>query len=152
MITIGIRASPSAVTFVIYDIGADSIVNVEALQIPIAFAVPDALKYVRNNLIDILREYEVTYAGIRTTEPNSQRMSIERIQLEGVIQEAFASSTVKGYYVGQISSIAARLGIPRADFKLYVAGSKSWPVDGWDELSENAREAMLCAIGAAKCQ
>jgi len=152
MITIGIRAAPSVVTFVIYDTDADLIVNVETLQIPIAFAAPDALKYVRNNLIDILREYEVTYAGIRTTEPNSQRMSIERIQLEGVIQEAFASSTVKNFYVGQISSIAARLRIPRADFKLYVTGSKSWAVDGWDNLSDNAREAMLCAIGAAKCQ
>jgi hypothetical protein len=152
VITIGIRAAPSTVTFVVYDLDSDAIVNVEALHIPIALKTPDALKYVRSNLLDILREYDVTYAGIRTTEPNSQTINIARVQLEGVIQEAFASSTVKGYYVGQISSISARLGIPRADFKLYVNGTKDWNVDGWHELSKVAREAMLCAVGASKCQ
>jgi hypothetical protein len=149
LITIGIRAAPSVVTFVVYDAEEDAVVNVEKLRIPIAFDVPDALKYVRNNLLDLLREYEVTYAGIRTTEPNAQSKNIQRIEIEGVIQEAFASSTLKGYYVGQISSISARLKIPRADFKQYVDCTKEWPVDGWSALTNDAREALLCAIGAA---
>lgn len=148
MITIGIRASPKVVTFVVFDSEAKTIVNVESLRVPIAFDTPDALKYVRSNLLDILREYDVSYAGIRTTEPNAQSMNIERIQLEGVIQEAFASSSLQGYYVGQISSISARLGIPRTDFKLFVDGTKAWDVEGWDTLQPEAREAMLCAVGA----
>lgn len=148
MNSIGIRASPSKITFVVFDKNSNSIVNVEVLRIPVAFETPDALKYVRSNLLDILREYEVSYAGVRVTEPNAQSMNIARIQLEGVIQEAFASSLLKGYYVGQISSISARLGIPRTDFKLYVEGTKSWSVEGWDSLDVEAREAMLCAIGA----
>jgi hypothetical protein len=148
MKSIGIRVSPSKITFVVFDKDSQSIVNVEALRIPIAFETPDALKYVRSNLLDILREYEVSYAGVRVTEPNAQSMNISRIQLEGVIQEAFASSQLKGYYVGQISSISARLGIPRTDFKLYVQGTKSWNVEGWGSLDVEAREAMLCAIGA----
>jgi hypothetical protein len=149
MITLGIRVSPKSVTFVIYDLLLEQIVNVESLQIPVAFSPPDALKYVRNNMLDILREYKVTSAGIRTTESNAKSMSIERIQLEGVIQEAFASSGLVSYYVGQISTISARLGIPRTDFKLYVDGSKAWNVEGWKELNIVEREAMLCAIGAA---
>ncbi len=148
LITIGIRVKPKAVTFVVYDSDRDEIVNVEDLLVPAAFDVPDSLKYVRINLLDILREYDVEVAGVRVTEPNAQRISIERVQLEGVVQEAFASSSLRGYYVGQISSITARLQIPRTDFKLLVDGAKDWSVEGWSKLSKEAREAFLCALGA----
>lgn len=110
MITIGIRAGPGAVTFAVIDTKDNSVINVEKIKIPAAFERPDALKYVRSNLLDILREYHVEQAGIRVTESVADA-STERIQLEGVIQEAFASSELKAYYVGQISSISARLGI-----------------------------------------
>lgn len=149
MRTIGIRAAPTAVTFAVYDSLRNEILNVEDIKIPVAFAAPDALKYVRNNLLDVLREYSIERAGIRTTEPNAKSMNIARIQIEGVVQEAFASSALKGYYVGQISSISARLGIERADFKRYVDGTKDWNVENWTPLAKEQREALLCAIGAA---
>lgn len=146
--TIGIRASPKAVTFVVYDSDEDRVLNIEDIRIPAAFEAPDALKYVRSNLLDILREYEVEQAGIRVTEPNAQSTSIERIQIEGVIQEAFASSALKAYYVGQISSISSRLNINRADFKRYIDGELEWDVENWKQLKGPQREALLCAIGA----
>ena len=148
MRAIGIRAAPSAVTFVVYDDAVKAVLNIEDIKVPVAFSTPDALKYLRNNLLDILREYAIERAGIRVTEPNAQQPSIERIQIEGVIQEAFASSNLKGYYVGQISSISARLSIERSDFKSYIDGTLNWPVDGWTELKKEQREALLCAIGA----
>lgn len=134
MRTIGIRAAPKAVTFVVFDADADAVLNVEDIRIPIAFHTPEALKYVRNNLLDILREYGIERAGIRVTEPSAQSPNIARIQIEGVVQEAFASSLLKSYYVGQISSISARLGIERADFKRYVDGQLDWPVENWASL------------------
>lgn len=149
MITIGLRASPKMVTFAIYNANEKIIVNVEDIKIPAAFATPDGLKYLRNNLLDILREYAVTTAGVRITESNAQTLNIERIQIEGVIQEAFASSGLKHYYVGQISSISKRIGIPRVDFKPFVDGEKNYPVENWQKMSKQAREAVLCAIGAA---
>lgn len=147
MITMGIRAEPSAVTFAVYDSNSGAIVNVEELKIPYAFEVPDSLKYVRNNILDVLREYKVDRAGVRITEPNADASHI-RVQIEGVIQEAFASSDLDAYYVGQISSISAKLGIDRADFKPLVAGEKEYKVENWKSLGKNAREAVLCAIGA----
>lgn len=150
MRTIGIRVAPKAVTFVVYDSEEDSVLNVEDIRIPIAFATPDALKYVRNNLLDILREYEIERAGIRVTEPSAQTTSIDRIQLEGVIQEAFASSNLLDYYVGQISSISKKLGIQRTDFKRYIEGELSWDVENWEALNDKQREALLCAIGASR--
>lgn len=150
MRTIGIRAAPKAITFVVYDSSENCILNVEDIKIPAAFEAPDALKYIRNNLLDILREYQVEQAGIRVTEPSAQSPNIQRIQIEGVVQEAFASSALKNYYVGQISSISARLDIDRADFKKYIDGTLEWEVENWSNLNDKQREALLCAIGAAR--
>jgi Holliday junction resolvasome RuvABC endonuclease subunit len=147
MITIGIRAAPGAVTFAVIDTKDNSVINVEKIKIPAAFERPDALKYVRSNLLDILREYHVEQAGIRVTESVADA-STERIQLEGVIQEAFASSELKAYYVGQISSISARLGIDRERFKPMVAGEEDPGVENWAVMNKEAREAILCAMGA----
>jgi len=122
-------------------------VNIEEIKIPAAFNKPDGLKYARSNLLDVLREYRVERAGIRITEPNTDP-KIERVQLEGVIQEAFASSNLAGYYVGQISSISAKIGFARTEFKSYVDGEVDYPVDGWAELSKEQREAVLTALGA----
>jgi hypothetical protein len=148
MITIGIRVAPTVVTFAIYDSDAASVVNVEEIKIPAAFSTPDGLKYVRSNLLDVLREYKVAKAGVRASEPSAQTISIERIQIEGVIQEAFASSELTSYYVGHISSISSRLGIPRNDFKPFVLGEKEYAVEKWAEMTQIQREAILCAIGA----
>lgn len=150
MITVGIRAAPKEVTFAVYDSEARRVLNVEGIKIPAAFSTPEALKYVRSNLLDVLREYGVERAGIRTTEAAAQNPSIERVQIEGVIQEAFASSDLKGYYVGQIASISARLGMDRARFKPLVGGEQEWDVEGWSGISKEGREALLCAMGAVR--
>lgn len=148
MKTIGIRAAPKAITFAIFDTEQNSVLNVEEIKIPAAFPMPEALKYLRSNLLDVLREYAVQSAGVRVTEPNAQSMSIERIQIEGVIQEAFASSDLQYYYVGQISSISKRLGFERTRFKPLVAGEENPGIENWKQMSKEAREAILCAMGA----
>jgi hypothetical protein len=148
MRTIGIRATPNEVIFAIFDSDANEIINVENIVIPAAMGTPGSLKYLRNNLLDILREYEVSSAGIRITESTARTVSIERVQIEGVIQEAFASSNLLKYYVGQIACISAKLSMDRSDFKKYVAGELNYDVAGWKKHSANEREAILCAIGA----
>lgn len=149
MNAIGIRVSPRAVTYVIYDGAAREIVSVDTIGVPKALTAPEALKYVRNTILDVIREYDVEKAGIRITESNAQRPSHERIQLEGVIQEAFASSTVSNYYCGQISAISARLGIPRTDFKKYISNEMDFKaVANWTTHGPDEKEAILTAIGA----
>lgn len=149
MITIGIRVQPGAITFVIYDSSSLRIVNNETLKIPKALSVPEQLKYVRSSVLDILREYNVSQAGIRTTESTAQTLHIGRLQIEGVIQEAFASSGLRKYYCGQVSSISSRVGIKRTDFKKFISAEINYePVENWSKLTEPAREAALAAIGA----
>jgi hypothetical protein len=148
VITIGLRASPSMVTFAVYDTTNHRVLNIEEIRIPAAFSVPESLKYVRSNILDVLREYKVENAGIRITEPNAQSTNISRLQIEGVIQEAFASSCVAKYYVGQIASICAKISIARNKFKIFVEGTEDYGVEKWASLTKEQREALLCAIGA----
>jgi len=149
MRTIGIRVSPKIVTFVIYDADTKEILNIENIKVPVAFTTPDALKYIRSNLLDILREYQISRAGIRVTESSAPTLNINRVQIEGVIQESFASSLLDHYFVGQISSISAKIGIERSDFKKYIDGQINFEqVENWNSLSKDQKEAVFCALGA----
>ena len=149
MKTLGIRAKPTEVTFIVYDSAQSEIINNEIIKIPNALSIPEGLKYLRNHILDILREYGIERAGIRITESNSDNKNIRRIQIEGVIQEAFASSNLKAYYCGQISSISPRVGIEREQFKTYVDGEKEFAqVENWSSLKKEAKEATLAALGA----
>jgi hypothetical protein len=148
MIMIGLRASPKEVTYALLDTGGDAVVDIDQIVVPTAMAWPAALKYIRSNLLDILREYDVVGAGIRLTENNAQSLSVDRVHLEGVIQEAFASSSVKGYFAGAIPAMAARLGIDSSDMKLMIKGRNDLDVEGWDEMTEKQREALLAAMSA----
>lgn len=149
MKTMGIRAKPGEVTFAVYDVEANVLINVEIIKIPKALSTPDALKYVRNNILDVIREYSIAHAGLRVTESNAQTKNVERIEIEGVIQEAFASSCLKSYYAGQIASISRRLGFPRDQFKRYVSNEVTFErVDNWADLKQEAREAVFAALGA----
>lgn len=149
MKTLGIRVKPDAVIWAVFDSTDNSIVNVENIKIPKALPTPESLKFIRNSILDILREYEIEQAGIRIIESNSKTISIPRIEIEGVIQEAFASSSLKKYYCGQISTIAAKLGIVRADFKHYIDNTKKQDlVDNWVDFNKEEREAILTALGA----
>ena len=148
MITIGIRVSPELVNFAIYDTDAAAVLTVEKIVVPLAFEPPDALKYVRSNLLDILREFKVEKAGLRTTEPIAQSKNIARIQFEGVILEAFASSELKAYYIGHVSSISAKIGIDRSQFKPMIENKQTPNIANWGAMNREAREAILCAQGA----
>lgn len=149
MRTVGIRAKPSAVTFAILDSDQNRILNVETIAIPIALDIPDALRYVRNTVLDVLREYGITHGCIRETEPSAKSPNIRRIQIEGVIQESFASSNLAAYFVGHIASISARIDIDRQDFKPLVNGEKEFDqIEGWNQFDHDEREALLAALGA----
>lgn len=149
MNTLGIRVKPNSVIIVIYDSEENVIVNVEDVKIPKALPTPEALKYVRSSILDILREFNISNAGLRIVESNSQTLNIRRIEIEGVIQEAFASSILSAYFCGQISTIAAKLNMPRADFKLYVDGEQDFEnIENWGNHNKDEKEAILTALGA----
>lgn len=149
MKTLGLRASPTEVTFCIYDTDTSTVLNVEEIKVPNALSTPEKLKYIRSTLLDVLREYDVQKAGIRLIEPQAQTSSIERIQIEGVIQETFASSMLLSYYQGAIVTIASKLKIPVRSMKPLIQGKEIFnDIDGWKTLTDKRRESILTAVGA----
>ena len=133
-----------------FDLEENEILNIEKLIVPISLDIPEQLKYIRLNLLDIIREYDVNTAGIRIIESNAQTLNIVRIQIEGVIQEAFASSSIGKYFIGQISSISAKLGFERVNFKKYIDNTLVYDIEGWEELKSVEKEAIFVALGAAQ--
>lgn len=149
MKTIGFRVNPNHVTYAVLDSDTNAVVVVDKINVPKALATPEALKFVRSTVLDVLREYKIERAGIRIAEHTKHAPSIERIQIEGVIQEALASSTVLAYFASQIALISAKAGIERTTFKKIVSGEESFDqIDNWDQNSEEEREALLTALGA----
>ena len=147
MRTIGFRVEPTKVTFAVHDAGR--IINLEELKIPNALEVPEKLKYARNSVLDILREYSVEKAIIRIPESTAQQVNVERTQFEAVIQEAFASSQLVKYYTARLVSLAKLNDIEYSDVKKYVSGELVIePSEKWLSYTNIQREAVLCATGA----
>lgn len=61
MNALGIRVEPKKVTFVVIDNSDNEadIKNVETIKIPVSLDFPAKLKYVRNTVLDIIREYSI---------------------------------------------------------------------------------------------
>ena len=151
---LGIRVEPQRTTFVVIKFNDDkfNIINCELIKVPAALDFPEKLKYIRNCVLDILREYKVSIAAIRIAESNSRNLNVTRLHIEGVIQEAFSSSDIDKYFTGRKRTISSRLGVKSTEFNKIISGETEYPnIINWDSLTnKNAREAALVVIGAMK--
>ncbi|HFI1960083.1 TPA: hypothetical protein ACW96C_004414 [Yersinia enterocolitica] len=143
---LGVRAAPKVASFVVYCNEDGTLKCVDVIKIPLTLSTPEKLKYVRNNILDILREYNVSIACIRISESNSQNLNIERLYIEGVIQEAFSSSNVKSYYTLRKQGIYSRIGISASEFEDAIKGKLK--VRGVDTslYDTSTNEAILAAL------
>lgn len=152
MRALGIRVEPKKVTFVVIDYieNEADILNIEAIKIPVSLDFPAKLKYVRNTVLDIIREYGIEVAGIRIAESNSDNVNINRLHIEGVIQEAFSSSSVQSYFTGQLMSISRKLNISKEEYKTLVKPGSHFPrINRWSLCTNNEiKEAALVGYGA----
>ncbi|EGR3959948.1 hypothetical protein DDN39_18590, partial [Vibrio cholerae] len=138
------------VYFCIYDSTDNSIINLEQIAIPNVFETPEKLKYLRITILDIIREYKVQKAGIRLSESHpSAKPNVTRIQFEGIIQEAFASSSLQSYFRGTIVTIASLLERRSLEIKPLIDGTQTIEhLDDWAAYSTEERESILAAMGA----
>ncbi len=157
---IGIRVySNSTVYYTIIEENTDGNLvykSIDRLYVPSALERPERLNFIRNTLLDIISEYKVTKAAIRIAEFGGtiDKNAIERLYLEGVIQEAFASSTVENFDAAQIARLCAVAGIERTDFKKLAKAEidfEHFPEDlNWGNYSLEERESVLAAYTALK--
>jgi hypothetical protein len=152
MRSLGIRVEPSKVSFVVLEKNNDSIkiINIESIKLPKALDRPSQLKYIRNTVLDIIREYEITIAGIRKAEPISQNQNSARIEIEGVIQEAFSSSSISSYFIGIATSISKKISIKNTEYKPLISKKSSFErIENWDICKNTeTKESALVGFGA----
>lgn len=151
MNTLGIRVKPKEVVFSIYDSDKRNFINIESLKVPCALSTPEQLKYIRNSILDILREYSISKAGIRVTEGNAHVKNIQRLYLEGVIQETFASSSIIEYKTFVLSSMASKLGTSSKELKKFISKEENGAnLDiNIEEFKKEEIESILVAVVVA---
>ena len=91
MVSIGVRVEPTKIHYAVFDSLGGSFVTVDNITVPLALSVPDRLKYLRSNLIDLLEEYNIDKAGIKVVENNVSNPNVDRLYIEGILIEALAS-------------------------------------------------------------
>ncbi len=152
MRSIGLRASPKIVWFSVVESDADGAIELlvsTALPVPPALEPPQRLRFIRRTIADTIAEYEAVRAGIRLAESVAKQVSVERMHVEGVLQEVLASSSVESYFLGSIARIAALLELDdRTDFKEFVAGRDFRGVPGWTDMKSEQRESVMVAVAA----
>jgi len=143
---LGVRAAPKEASFVVFCTEKQELVCVDIIKIPLILETPEKLKFIRNNILDILREYSVAKACIRITESNSQNLNIDRLYIEGVIQEALSSSNVSSYANSRQKTICSKLGITSKEFKSIIAGEMAFKNIDTSEYDANTNEAILASL------
>ena len=152
--SIGIRVTPKQIYFTIANKDTEgniSIYSPDKLIVPQSLDIPNCLTFIRTNLISIINEYNVKLGAIRIIEGNSQTKDTFRINMEGVIQELFANSSVESYFCGTINSLSKRLRFKQADIKDALDSKKSkniFKLDYWDKFKKEEKESILFSIAA----
>ncbi|WP_195603666.1 hypothetical protein ACSVC9_02890 [Clostridium sp. LBM24168] len=157
MASIGIRVTPNEIFYSIVDENDDEyeIISISNIKIPRALDAPCKLSYIRNTIATIIKQYKITNAGIKLIEGNA-RASVNssilfRINLEGVILELFANSTIQKYLLGLASSIASILKIkakPVKEMSEDLGIDDSYKTDNGKKLNEQNIESLVVAIAA----
>jgi hypothetical protein len=153
MKSIGLRVEPSEIYYVILELedGGNFRFSTQKLVLPKALNedIPKQLSFIRTTLFSIICEYDIQYAGLKTTEGLAQTPSVFRMNIEGVIQELFADSTIKTYFAGTFTSIAARVKNNSTTIKESCKGENNiLGIDTWGSLNQKHRECVFSALAA----
>jgi len=155
MIGIGFRAGPGEVYYSICERSDDISVSIsldrEVIVVPSALEGPDLLRFMRINLADVISAHEPGAGFVKQADyyPKATK-NTARIHLEGVIQEAVASSNILHFDSGQKHRLRALLGISENELKALKKGDQIYMgLPNWDVGSDDApRESVLSAVAA----
>lgn len=155
MYSIGIRVSPNSKSPKLYYAVLKNedyefeITSSSYLNIPLALEFPDQLAYIRTNILSIISQYSITNAGLRVTETTAKSPSTQRMNIEGVVQELFANSTIEKYSVMKIAQMTRLLG--DSDVKSYIDATKIFAeIEDWNSYKLEERECLIVACASAR--
>lgn len=149
MSILGIRVSPKIIYLTIL---TEEEYENQKLVVPINIDVPKRLSYIRSNILSIIKENNVEYIGLRICENVATNISLDRLNIEGVIQEVMSDCNIIYYETFIKSKIRKDMNIEFAELsKLLDIKSEEYPdsVDAseWTKINKvEAREAFLVAL------
>lgn len=154
MVSIGIRAKAKEIYYCIVD-ETDSNIELKALErfiVPQALDMPDRLSYIRTSFESIILEFGTVNAGIRIAEgiQTVNNSTIERMYIEGVIQELLSNCSVQSYFAGRKNSIASLIGTDSKTLTSCLDGKHDLlGIEGWsDRYKKEEREAIIAAVAS----
>ncbi len=159
MIGLGLRVmSNKKIFYTIINEKADAFefLTVSHIIVPIALNQPERLNYLRNTLIDIIKQYKIDHAVIREAETifKTTKVLIQRLHIEGVILETIASGNIKKYEAGKIATLTRLLDFQNGEFKNFadnISQFEEIPDSmNWSKLSLEERESILACHASLK--
>jgi hypothetical protein len=153
MKSIGIRVEPTEIYYVILEMESEGNFRFSPQKLVLPKALnddtPKQLSFIRTTLFSIICEYDIEYAGLKTTEGSAPTPSVFRMNIEGVIQELFSDSTIKNYFTGTYTSIAARVKSNSTTIKESCNGENNiLGIDNWGNLNQKHRVCVFSALAA----
>lgn len=152
---IGIRVTSNEIYYSIIE-GKESdynVISISNIKNPNALEVPERLSYIRNLVMTIINQYSIEYASIRVIEgaamKNVNASMLFRVNLEGVIQEVFAGSSIKEYMLAcnkNVSSILNTGSRVIKDISTDLELKDKFKTDSGKVLNEESRESLVVAI------
>jgi hypothetical protein len=150
MASIGVRASGNEFHYTIFEGTVENPIyrHHYKLTFPRAFETPQALAWLREQFLNVTREYQVRSVFVRTTEPMARatvRSLSERSRVEGVIIEA---SAAVGFRIshGPLATMSSLLETRSA--RNYMELDTFRGIDNWQSLNDKYKEATLAAVCA----
>ncbi len=153
MSSIGIRVYSDTIYYSIVD-GTinNAILKVnDVLSIPKAFEGGQAFAWVRSNILNICREFNITNGIIRTFEtksPMAKKAIAKRSRLEGVIAEALFSQGVNSK-ICMLATMSSLLKIQdKKSAKCYLDLEEFRGIDKWSDYKGYSKESIMAAVAA----
>ena len=150
MNTLGLRATPHCIFYSVFNVTNKEIIACESFLLPKIYNDVEKLKYLRSTTLDLIALFKVDGAAIRIIENNAQTVDHFRLNIEGVIREAFASkyglihdSFVKANFkkIFKVSDLV---------LKDTIARKSTYLIEDINEFSKSEEvEAILAAMALA---
>lgn len=126
-----------------------SLIRTSTIVIPTSLDVPEQLAYVRTNLLAIIKQYSIKFAGLRIAEGSASTQIPYRKNIEGVIQELFANSEIEAYELLLINKFARIFSKSNAEIKSVIEGKSDFdniPKEEWKSHPKEIRESILASL------
>ena len=160
MRSIGLRVTPKEVFYSIIekDDKKEEILSISSIKVPKALDEPQQLENIRSLLITIIDQYKINRGAIKVIESNNaSRLSdsiIFRLNIEGIIKEVFASSSIEKYLLGRATNVSAVFGIKCKKVLDLVSdldmNLDTRTTDKGSKVTDNYKEAIVVALAVLR--